>query len=121
MRGMINVVVVAIGLVVAGATGAVAAPAGTYVRGAVSTYSLLEHAQFFDGRYCARLRRACEFKHERGETGEGNCRRYRAECGGERISYCERLRRACVFKDERGQTGQGNCRRYRAECGGGRY
>jgi hypothetical protein len=27
------------------------------------------------------LRRACEFKHERGEVGEGNCRRYRRECG----------------------------------------
>jgi hypothetical protein len=32
-------------------------------------------------RYCRRLRRACEFKHERGEAGEGNCRRYRRECG----------------------------------------
>jgi hypothetical protein len=27
------------------------------------------------------LRRACEFKNERGEVGEGNCRRYRRECG----------------------------------------
>jgi hypothetical protein len=32
-------------------------------------------------RYCARLRRACMFKEERGEIGEGNCRRYRRECG----------------------------------------
>lgn len=32
-------------------------------------------------RYCERLRRACVYKHERGETGEGNCRRYRSECG----------------------------------------
>jgi hypothetical protein len=31
-------------------------------------------------RYCRRLRRACEFKDERGERGEGNCRRYRREC-----------------------------------------
>jgi hypothetical protein len=30
---------------------------------------------------CRRLRRACEFKYERGEVGEGNCRRYRRECG----------------------------------------
>lgn len=30
--------------------------------------------------YCRRLRRACEFKDERGERGEGNCRRYRREC-----------------------------------------
>jgi hypothetical protein len=118
---MVSAVVVAMGLVVAGATGAVAAPVGADLLGAVGTRSLLEHVQFSGGRYCAQLRRACEFKHERGEAGEGNCRRYRAECGGERISYCERLRRACVFKDERGQTGQGNCRRYRAECGGDRY
>lgn len=32
-------------------------------------------------RTCARLRRACEFKGERGERGEGNCRRYRQVCG----------------------------------------
>ena len=34
-----------------------------------------------DGRTCARLRRACEYKGERGQRGEGNCRRYRAVCG----------------------------------------
>ena len=32
--------------------------------------------------FCRRLRRACEFKRERGEVGEGNCARYRRECGG---------------------------------------
>jgi hypothetical protein len=32
--------------------------------------------------FCRRLRRACEFKHQRGEAGEGNCARYRRECGG---------------------------------------
>ena len=31
-------------------------------------------------RYCERLRRDCRFKGARGETGEGNCRRYRREC-----------------------------------------
>jgi hypothetical protein len=66
------------------------------------------------GGYCERLRLACVYKEERGEQGEGNCRRYRAECG--RVSYCERLRRACVHKEERGESGQGNCRRYRNEC-----
>ena len=35
----------------------------------------------WDERSCRRLRRACEFKEERGERGEGNCRRYRRECG----------------------------------------
>jgi hypothetical protein len=29
---------------------------------------------------CRRLRRACRFKDERGERGEGNCRRYRRVC-----------------------------------------
>jgi hypothetical protein len=69
-----------------------------------------------ESRYCRRLRRACEYKDERGERGEGNCRRYREECGG--TSYCERLRRACVYKEYRGEVGEGNCRRYRSECGG---
>ena len=76
--------------------------------------------QYGGGRYCERLRRACIYKEERGETGEGNCRRYRSECGGG-PSYCEQLRRACMYKDERGETGLGNCRRYRNECGGSRY
>ena len=32
--------------------------------------------------YCRRLQRACEFNRERREVGEGNCSRYRRECGG---------------------------------------
>lgn len=70
------------------------------------------------GDYCAYLRYKCRHKGELGEYGEGNCRRYRRECG--QVSYCERLRRACVYKEERGEVGQGNCRRYRNECGGRR-
>ena len=42
--------------------------------------SVVEQTQGYG--YCRRLRRACEFKHERGEVGEGNCARYRRECGG---------------------------------------
>jgi hypothetical protein len=38
------------------------------------------HIQYERSRYCERLRRACRFKDERGETGEGNCRKYREEC-----------------------------------------
>jgi hypothetical protein len=41
--------------------------------------SLVEHVQ--SSSYCRRLRRACRFKDERGERGEGNCRRYRRICG----------------------------------------
>ena len=41
--------------------------------------SVVEQTQGY--YYCRRLRRACEFKYERGEVGEGNCARYRRECG----------------------------------------
>ena len=97
-----------------GVAGAVAAPFGPGLDG--NHGNAVERAQYGGGRYCARLRNACENKDRRGEVGEGNCRRYRAECG-QRISYCERLRRACVNKDRRGEVGEGNCRRYRNECG----
>jgi hypothetical protein len=40
----------------------------------------VEHIQYERSRYCERLRRACQFKDVRGESGEGNCRRYRREC-----------------------------------------
>ena len=100
-----------------GVAGAAAAPLGNGLAGGVE--SPLKQVQFGGGRYCEGLRRACENKDRRGEAGEGNCRRYRAECG-ERISYCERLRRACANKDRRGEAGEGNCRRYRNECGSSR-
>ena len=57
-----------------------AASAAPLTRGAPSEGNMIEKAQY-ESRYCRRLRRACEFKDERGERGEGNCRRYRRECG----------------------------------------
>jgi hypothetical protein len=39
---------------------------------------LVEQAQM--SSYCRRLRRACAYKEERDQVGEGNCRRYRTEC-----------------------------------------
>jgi hypothetical protein len=78
--------------------------------------ALVQPVQFWGNRYCERLRRACVYKEYRGEVGEGNCRRYRAECLGGN-DHCERLRRACIYKEYRGEVGEGNCRRYRAECG----
>ncbi len=69
--------------------------------------------------YCERLRWRCEHKYELGQEGEGNCRRYREECGG-RERYCARLRWQCEHKYQLGQEGEGNCRRYREECGGRR-
>jgi hypothetical protein len=55
-----------------------AAPLGD-IRGSLPEAGLVEQVQM--SRYCRRLQRACEFKDERGERGEGNCRRYRRECG----------------------------------------
>jgi hypothetical protein len=51
----------------------------------VETRGQIELTQYREeSRYCRRLRRACENKDVRGETGEGNCRRYRRECGRDR-------------------------------------
>lgn len=119
MRTILCAIVLVAGLGLAGVPGAVAAPVGGIRDGGVLE-TVVDHVQYGRGRYCERLRRACVYKEERGEVGEGNCRRYRAECGG-RVSYCERLRRACVYKEERGEVGEGNCRRYRSECGGRRW
>lgn len=116
-RKLLSSVILAGGLALANISTVAATPLGTDLRGLAAFQSSLEQAQFAPGRNCERLRRACEFKGERGEVGEGNCRRYRAECG-RRPSYCERLRSACYNKDVRGEVGQGNCRRYRAECRG---
>lgn len=113
MRQMIAAAALAAGLLFPQLAGAAV---GGMTSGGLREASPVETVQY--GGYCARLRRACEFKHERGEAGEGNCRRYRQECGN-RVSYCEQLRRACVYKDYRGESGQGNCHRYRSECGGG--
>lgn len=108
-----------IALVLTAAVGLLSLPAASapIAISGTSPQSAVELTQFWGGGYCARLRRACEFRSERGEVGEGNCRRYRTECLG-RSNYCERLRRACVYKAERGEAGEGNCRRYRAQCGG---
>ena len=52
------------------------------VGGVESADSGAQHIQYGRerDRYCERLRRACANKDERGERGEGNCRRYREEC-----------------------------------------
>jgi hypothetical protein len=56
---------------------AVGAPLGSTAPGAET--SLVQQTQGWS--FCRRLRRACEFKHERGQAGEGNCARYRRHCG----------------------------------------
>lgn len=95
--------------------GASAAPLGGSQTPGVSGDSMIVKV---DSRYCRELRLACENKDRLGERGEGNCRRYREECG-DRRSYCDRLRYKCMHKEDLGQEGEGNCRRYRHECRGG--
>jgi hypothetical protein len=60
-----------------------AASAAPLARDAIAGQGVIEQAQY-ESRYCRRLRRACQNKDIRGEVGEGNCRRYRRECGGRR-------------------------------------
>jgi hypothetical protein len=38
-------------------------------------------AQWGGYGYCQRLRWRCEHKYELGQEGQGNCQRYREECG----------------------------------------
>jgi hypothetical protein len=117
MRAKVRTVLLLAGIGLMGASAAgLAAPHGNAVRDTAGLETLVQPAQYWRGDRCERLRRACQNKEERGEVGEGNCRRYREECGG--TSYCDRLRRACVYKEYRGESGEGNCRRYRRECGG---
>lgn len=115
MRNALAGAIVTIGMALASTQAASAAFGGMTSGGFKQTGPQIENVQYRG--YCESLRRACAYKFQRGEAGEGNCRRYREECGG-RASYCEQLRRACAYKDYRGETGQGNCQRYRAECGG---
>lgn len=116
MRNGVLCFLAIVGIAVAGLQSPSAAPMmGRNAQSTGASMGLV--VEVSDSRYCQSLRTACVYKEELGETGEGNCRRYRSECGGGN-SYCERLRRACVYKDERGEVGEGNCRRYRSECGG---
>jgi hypothetical protein len=41
----------------------------------------------YGGSYCNRLRQACMYKRQLGETGAGNCARYRAQCSGGSYGY----------------------------------
>ena len=117
MRQFILGLLFAASFALTGVSVASAAPVSSNLTGGVTKVETLLQKTTSD--YCAYLRYKCNHKGRLGEYGEGNCRRYHAECG--HISYCERLRRACVYKEERGEVGEGNCRRYRNECGGGRH
>jgi hypothetical protein len=114
MRNVILGIAIAFCMALGGLSAASAAPVGGSASGTAAFADTALHKVVSAG-YCARLKRACDYKEERGEEGQGNCRRYRIECG--RFNYCQALRRACIYKEERGQEGRGNCRRYRSECG----
>lgn len=117
MKSMIVGMFTAAALTAAGFAGASATQiSGKLPDANASSTAILKHVQY--GSYCQRLRYACVYRERLGERGEGNCARYRRECGG-RSNYCEHLRNACIYKESRGEVGEGNCRRYRAECRGG--
>jgi hypothetical protein len=117
MQTTLRAILTAFGTGALGVSVALATPGGRTFGSKTAHETAAEQVQYWRGSYCERLRRACVYKEYRDEVGEGNCRRYRAECGGG-SSYCERLRRACAYKEYRGEVGEGNCRRYRDECGG---
>ena len=80
MRSTVLGTMIAAGMSVFAFSAASAAP---IARDGIAAQGIIEQAQY-ESRYCRRLRRACQNKDIRGETGEGNCRRYRRECGGRR-------------------------------------
>jgi hypothetical protein len=84
MRTILSAIVLVAGFGLAGVATATAAPVDSGARSGDVLESIVEKVHYRRGRYCERLRRACVYKEERGEVGEGNCRRYRSECGGRR-------------------------------------
>jgi hypothetical protein len=81
MRTMLSAIILAGGVGLIGTTSVLASPIGSGVQSANAFESVVVKTEHRRGRYCERLRRACIYKEERGEVGEGNCRRYRRECG----------------------------------------
>jgi hypothetical protein len=116
MRNMVLRMALGAAITLFAVAGASAAPViPSQAAGHAVSVSGVTPVQYYD--FCERLRYKCQYKYELGEEGDGNCRRYREECGGRRQTYCERLRYKCQYKYERGEEGEGNCRRYREECG----
>jgi hypothetical protein len=77
------------------------------VHGATTLVGGWERVQY--GGYCESLRRACIYKDQLGETGEGNCRKYRRECGGAG-NY------GAPQRYERRQGGQDRCTYWHHRC-----
>ena len=91
-----------------GLNAAQAAPAANQPQVESAAGGLVKQVQWESG-YCRQLRYSCVYKHRLGEQGEGNCRRYREQCGGygggyegrgyEGRGYCDSLRNACIYKE----------------------
>jgi hypothetical protein len=83
MRATVRAAFVAIGIGAMGLAGAAAglAAPGHVLAGVAAPADAVQTVQYWGGDRCERLRRACVHKEYRGEVGEGNCRRYRNECG----------------------------------------
>ena len=77
MKQVFGCLLVASALGLGGMSAVSAAPGGMDIRSAAPG-TAVEQAQ--SERTCRRLRRQCINKDERGERGEGNCRRYRNVC-----------------------------------------
>lgn len=67
----------------------------------------IQHNVQYRGGYCESLRRACLYKRELGEVGQGNCRRYQLECGGQDYG---------PPRYDRGYRGAGRCEYWRNRC-----
>lgn len=77
------------GLALSVSTPAAAAPVSGGAMRTVAVAPGIEQVQYRSST-CSDLRRACMYKRELGEVGEGNCRRYRAECGNGSTGYSSR-------------------------------
>lgn len=80
MKKIVGGMIAAVAMMALSMSGASATPlGGGQTQGVPGVENMV--VRVYDGR-CRELRLACEHKDRLGERGEGNCRRYREECGG---------------------------------------
>lgn len=81
MRKIIMGAVIAVAMILSGTLNASAAPAsGGQPLGVTGAESMATPVKIKKSAKCQDLRKACMYKRELGERGEGNCRRYRKHC-----------------------------------------
>ncbi len=79
MRNTIKIVAAGAAMMLMTMGSGFAGPVGTPLVDGAAARSGVTPVQY---GYCQRLKWKCDHKYELGQEGEGNCRRYRAECGG---------------------------------------